>query len=92
MFFITIYLSYSGKPETPHDIRVSDVTSSSFKIQFSPSFDGGAGPPQFIIEVISHDTNTTFNSTILNQQLPFNTYEYDVKGKYFSHYKRKVLT
>ncbi|CAF0774952.1 unnamed protein product [Adineta steineri] len=68
-----------GKPETPHDIRVSDVTSSSFKIQFSPSFDGGGGPQRFLIEVTVHDKNTTFNSTIINEQLPFNTYEYTVK-------------
>lgn len=72
----------SGKPETPHAIRVSDVTSSSFKIQFSPSFDGGAGPQRFLIEVTVQDRNTTFNSTIVNQQLPFNTYEYIVNGKH----------
>jgi len=69
-----------GKPETPHDIRISEVTSSSFKIQFSPSFDGGGGPQRFLIEVNLLDKNTTFNSTIINQQLPFNTYEYIVKG------------
>jgi hypothetical protein len=76
MFFFLI----KGKPETPHDIRVSEVTSSSFKIQFSPSFDGGGGPQRFLIEVNLHDKNTTFNSTIINQQIPFNTYEYIVKG------------
>ncbi|CAF0851701.1 unnamed protein product [Adineta ricciae] len=69
-----------GKPETPHDIRVSDITSSSFKIHFSPSFDGGGGPQRFIIEVNLYDKNTTINSTVINQQLPFNTYEYTVKG------------
>ncbi len=73
--------SNKGKPETPHDIRVAEVTSSSFKIQFSPSFDGGGGPQRFLIQVTLHDKNTTFNSTIINQQLPFNTYEYIVKGK-----------
>ncbi len=73
--------SNKGKPETPHDIRVAEVTSSSFKIQFSPSFDGGGGPQRFLIQVTLHDKNTTFNSTIINQQLPFNTNEYIVKGK-----------
>ncbi|CAF1407947.1 unnamed protein product [Rotaria sordida] len=68
-----------GKPEAPHDIRVTEITSSSFKIQFSPSFDGGGGPQRFLIEVILHDKNTTFNRTILNQQLPYDTYEYIVK-------------
>ena len=70
-----------GKPETPHDIRVSQVTSSSFQLQFSPSFDGGGGPQRFLIEVILHDRNTTLNMTVINQQLPFNTYEYTVKSK-----------
>ncbi|CAF1149884.1 unnamed protein product [Rotaria sp. Silwood1] len=68
-----------GKPETPYDIRVSEITSSSFKIQFSPSFDGGAGPQRFLVEVILHDKNTTFNTTIINQELPYNTHEYIVK-------------
>lgn len=58
-----------------------DVKSSSFKIQFSPSFDGGAGPQRFLIEVALHEKNMTFNSTVIHQQLPFNTYEYTVKGK-----------
>ncbi len=75
------FFSDKGKPETPHDIRVTDVTSSTFKIQFSPSFDGGGGPQRFLIEVTLHDKNTTFNSSVINQQLPFNTYEYIVKGK-----------
>ena len=73
-----------GKPETPHDIRVTDVTSSSFKIQFSPSFDGGGGPQRFLIEVLYQEKNTTFNSTVIRQQLPFNTYEYLVKGRDFN--------
>ncbi|CAF2499193.1 unnamed protein product [Rotaria sp. Silwood2] len=68
-----------GKPETPHDIRVSEITSSSFKIQFSPSFDGGGGPQRFVIEIFLHDKNTTFNATIINQTLPYNTYEYTVR-------------
>ncbi|CAF3752170.1 unnamed protein product [Rotaria socialis] len=68
-----------GKPEAPHNIRVSDVTSSSFKIEFLPSFDGGGGPQRFSIEILLHDKNTTLNSTVINQQLPFNTYEYNVK-------------
>lgn len=68
-----------GRPETPHDIRVQDITASSFKVQFSPSFDGGAGPQRFLIEVNFNDRNTSLNSTILHQQIPFNTYEYLVK-------------
>ena len=56
------------------------MKSSSFKIQFSPSFDGGAGPQRFLIEVTLHEKNMTFNSTVIHQQLPFNTYEYIVKG------------
>lgn len=56
------------------------MTSSSFKVQFSPSFDGGAGPQHFFLEVTLNDRNKTINSTIINQQLPFNTYEYTVKG------------
>ena len=79
-----------GKPETPHDIRVSDITSSSFKIHFSPSFDGGGGPQRFIIEVNLYDKNTTINSTVINQQLPFNIYEYTVKGRLKNiHEKRR---
>ncbi|CAF5146320.1 unnamed protein product, partial [Rotaria magnacalcarata] len=69
----------SRKPEAPHNIRVSDVTSSSFKIEFLPSFDGGGGPQRFSIEILLYDKNTTLNSTVINQQLPFNTYEYNVK-------------
>jgi len=87
--FTLFLFSNKGKPETPHDIRVVEVTSSSFKIQFSPSFDGGGGPQRFLIEVTLHDKNTTFNSTIINQQLPFNTYEYSVKGKNIEFFNKK---
>jgi hypothetical protein len=74
-------LDLLGKPETPHDVRVNQVTSSSFKLQFSPSFDGGGGPQRFLIEVILHDRNKTLNTTIINEQVPFNSYEYTVKSK-----------
>lgn len=70
----------------PHDIRISQVTSSSFKIQFSPSFDGGAGPQRFLLEVILKDQNKTINDSVLHQQLPFHTYEYTVKGKRFVNF------
>lgn len=56
------------------------MKSSSFKIQFSPSFDGGAGPQRFLVEVTLHEKNMTFNSTVVHQQLPFNTYEYVIKS------------
>ena len=76
------FCSTKGKPETPHDIRASEITSSSFKVQFSPSFDGGGGPQHFVIQVTLHDKNTTFNSTIIQQQLPFDRYEYTVESEY----------
>ncbi|CAF0944414.1 unnamed protein product [Rotaria sordida] len=64
-----------GKPETPKNIIISEITSSSFKIQFSPSFDGGSGSQQFIIQVTD-----SWNSSVITQQIPFNTYEYSIKG------------
>ncbi|CAF3380090.1 unnamed protein product [Rotaria sp. Silwood1] len=64
-----------GKPETPKNIIISEVTSSSFKVEFSPSFDGGSGSQQFIIQVTD-----SWNSSVITQQLPFNTYEYSIKG------------
>jgi hypothetical protein len=64
-----------GKPETPTDIMVSDITSSSFKIQFSPSFDGGSGPQQFLIGITD-----SRNSSTITQKIPFDTYEYTIKG------------
>ncbi|CAF1305916.1 unnamed protein product, partial [Adineta ricciae] len=63
-----------GKPETPTDILVSEITSSSFKIQFSPSFDGGSGSQRFTIEIANSS-----NVTIITEQIPFNIYEYTVK-------------
>jgi len=68
-------LFFKGKPETPTDILVSEITSSSFKIQFSPSFDGGSGSQQFSIQVTDSS-----NSSIITQQIPFHNYEYTVKG------------
>ncbi|CAF1963240.1 unnamed protein product [Rotaria magnacalcarata] len=65
-----------GKPETPKHIIVLDTTSSSFKIQFTPSFDGGSGSQEFVIQV----TDSTNQSIITQQNIPFNTYEYYVKG------------
>lgn len=70
------YLFSKGKPETPTDILVSDITSSSFKIQFSPSFDGGSGSQQFIVQITDSS-----NSTTINQQIPSNNYEYTIKGR-----------
>lgn len=75
----------TGKPETPHNIRIVQVTSSSFKLQFAPSFDGGAGPQRFLLEVIAKDKNKTIDNSILHEQLPFNTFEYTVKGKLSSN-------
>jgi len=62
-----------GKPETPTNIIVSDLTSSSFRIQFSPSFDGGSGSQQFHVQL----TNSS-NSTILTRQIPFNQFQYTI--------------
>lgn len=65
---------WKGKPETPTDILVSDITSSSFKIQFSPSFDGGSGSQEFLIQITDPS-----NSSIINQKIPFNNYQYIIK-------------
>ncbi|UJR15729.1 hypothetical protein I4U23_002664 [Adineta vaga] len=64
-----------GKPETPTDILVSEMTSSSFKIQFSPSFDGGSGSQRFSIEIANSS-----NITIKTEEIPFNIYEYTIKN------------
>ncbi|CAF3742114.1 unnamed protein product [Adineta steineri] len=64
-----------GKPETPTDILVSEITSTSFKVQFSPSFDGGSGSQRFTIEVTDSS-----NSSIVTEQIPFNSYEYTIRG------------
>ena len=65
-----------GKPETPKEIIISDITASSFKIQFSPSFDGGSGSQEFLIQVTD-----LWNSSMMDRVVPFNTYEYSITGK-----------
>ncbi len=68
-------LFFKGKPETPTDILVSEITSSSFKIQLSPSFDGGSGSQQFVIQITDSS-----NSSMIRQQIPLNHVEYTIKG------------
>ena len=64
-----------GKPETPTDILVLDITSSSFTIQFSPSFDGGSGAQKFLIQV-----SNAANSSVIEKQIPLNNYQYTIQG------------
>ena len=66
----------SGKPETPTDIEVSDMTASSFQIRFAPSFDGGNGSQRFLVQVTD-----LHNSSSMKQELPPDTYQYTIKGK-----------
>ncbi|CAF4592885.1 unnamed protein product, partial [Rotaria sp. Silwood2] len=74
-----------GKPETPKNIIILEVTSFSFKVQFSPSFDGGSGSQQFIIQVTD-----SWNSSIITQQIPSNTYEYSIKGRNIIFYYKML--
>lgn len=64
-----------GKPETPTDILVLDITSSSFTIQFSPSFDGGSGSQKFLIRI-----SDASNSSIIERPIPLNNYQYTIQG------------
>ena len=65
----------SGKRETPTDILVLAITSSSFTIQFSPSFDGGSGAQKFLIQV-----SNAANSSVIEKQIPLNNYQYTIQG------------
>ena len=74
--FREVELLVSGKPETPTDIEVSDMTASSFQIRFAPSFDGGNGSQRFFVQVTD-----LHNSSSMKQELPPNTYQHTIKGK-----------
>ena len=65
-----------GKPETPTDIEVSDISASSFRIRFAPSFDGGNGSQRFIVHVTD-----LHNASSLKQELPLDTYQSTITGR-----------
>lgn len=72
-----------GKPETPTDLLISDLTATSFRARFSPSFDGGSGSQQFQIEMI--DIN---NVSLAKHDLSSDTLEFTFtseKSKYFAN-------
>ena len=66
-----------GKPETPTNLHVSDVTASSIRVHFTPSFDGGSGSQRFFIELDAYQ-----NRSKIRKEFFFDSNGFKIEGHF----------